>query len=217
MTCNLDNIFSDTKWHGPTSAPAPAKGKKLVIIPVVNGGEPLLATQGIQDAAKALGWTTKVIPGQGTPSSYQTAFQSAFADNPDAIVLVSIPESQVGNYIPQARKRGIKMVEADGYPPPSGDKYDAYVTDVSGITGKIEAWYAIAKSKGTAKAVMFWDRARSRWPPASGARGQSSRSAPAARYSSRTWSTARRARTRRRSRPTCRPFSRSTATTSSTC
>jgi ribose transport system substrate-binding protein len=157
VSCNLNNIFSDTKWHGPTSAPKPAKNKKLVIIPVVNGGAPLLATQGVQEAAKALGWSTKVIAGQGTPSSYQTAFQSAFAENPDAIVLVSIPESQVGNYIPQARKRGIKLVEADGYPPRSGDKYDAYVTDVSGITAKIEAWYAIAKSKGTAKAVMFWD------------------------------------------------------------
>ena len=114
MSCNLNNIFTDTKWHGPTSAPTPAKGKNIVIIPVVNGGEPLLATQGIEDAAKALGWTTKVIAGQGTPSSYQTALQSALADNPDAIVLVSIPESQVGNYIPQIRRRGIKMVEAEG-------------------------------------------------------------------------------------------------------
>jgi ribose transport system substrate-binding protein len=157
LGCNLDNIFSDTKWHGPTTAPSPPTGKKLVIIPVVNGGEPLLAAQGVEDAAKALGWTTTVIAGQGTPSSYQTAFQSALADKPDAIVLVSIPESQVGNYIPQARKAGIKMVEADGYPPSSGEKYDAYVTDMSGITGKVEAWYAIAKSNGTAQAVMFWD------------------------------------------------------------
>jgi ribose transport system substrate-binding protein len=155
--CTLDNIFTDKKWHGPTSAPTPAKGKKIVIIPVVNGGEPLLATQGIQNAAKALGWTTKVIAGQGTPSSYQQAFQSALATKPDAIVLVSIPENQVGNYIPLSRKRGIKLVEAEGYPPSAGDRYDAYVTDVSGITGKIQAWYAIAKSNGTAKALMFWD------------------------------------------------------------
>ena len=157
LACNLNNIYTDNKWHGPTSAPTPAKGKSLVIIPVVDGGEPLLATQGIQAAAKALGWSTKVIAGQGTPSSYQTAFQSALADNPNAIVLVSIPESQVGNYIVQARGRGIKMVEAEGYPPSSGQHYDAYVTDVSGITGKIEAWYAIAKSNGSAKVAFFWD------------------------------------------------------------
>jgi ribose transport system substrate-binding protein len=155
--CTLDNIFTDSKWHGPKSAPTPAKGKKIVIIPVVNGGEPLLATQGIQNAAQALGWSTKVIAGEGTPSSYQKAFQSALATKPDAIVLVSIPENQVGNYIPESRKRGIKLVEAEGYPPPSGDKYDAYVTDVSGITAKIEAWHAIAESKGTAKALLFWD------------------------------------------------------------
>ena len=155
--CTLDNIVTDEEWHGPDSTPEPVADKSIVIIPVVLGGAPLLASDGVEEAAKELGWKTTVIGGQGTPDSYQEAFQSALAQSPDAIVTVSIPESQIGNYIQQSRDAGVKLVEADGLPPESGDKYDAYVSDVSVITAKIEAWKAIADSNGTAKALLFWD------------------------------------------------------------
>lgn len=155
--CTLDNIFSDDEWHGPTSSPEPAADMSIVIIPVVLGGSPLLAAEGVEEAAEALGWSTNVIGGQGTPESYQAAFQSALAEDPDAIVTVSIPESQVADFIPQARDGGVLIVQAQGLPPESGDTYDAYVTDVSVITSKIQAWYAIADSDGTAKTLLFWD------------------------------------------------------------
>ena len=155
--CTLENIVSDEEWHGPDSAPEPAADMSVVIIPVVLGGAPLLAAEGVQEAAQALGWTTEIIGGQGTPESYQKAFQSALAAQPDAIVTVSIPESQVANYIAELRAAGVALVQAQGLPPESGDMYDAYVSDVSVITAKIEAWKAIADSNGTAKALLFWD------------------------------------------------------------
>src|SRR3954451_4892221 len=54
------------KWDGPTSGPAGTPGKAVVIVAgdLRNGGHTGVAN-GAAEAANALGWTTRVIDGQG--------------------------------------------------------------------------------------------------------------------------------------------------------
>ena len=54
-------------WDGPTTGPAASPGKNVVIVAgdLRNGGHTGVAN-GAAEAAKALGWTTRIIDGQGT-------------------------------------------------------------------------------------------------------------------------------------------------------
>ena len=58
------------KWEGPTTGPAAATGKTIVYVAgdLKNGGI-LGVSKGVEEAAKVLGWTVRVIDGQGTVSA----------------------------------------------------------------------------------------------------------------------------------------------------
>jgi len=65
-------------WNGPTSGPPAVSGKTIVYVaqtmtnPGVAG-----AANGVIEAGKAIGWTVRVIDGQGTPVGIQAAFSEA--------------------------------------------------------------------------------------------------------------------------------------------
>ncbi len=75
------------KWDGPTTGPTAAKGKKIVFVAadLKNGGI-LGASEGVKEAAKAIGWTVIVIDGQGSVSGRTAAMNQALTLKPDGIV-----------------------------------------------------------------------------------------------------------------------------------
>src|SRR5450755_3936268 len=75
-------------WDGPTSGPKAQSGKFVVYVSTdqQNGGA-LGVGNGVVEAAKAIGWRSQVIDGQGTVFGQSAATNRAIALKPDGIVL----------------------------------------------------------------------------------------------------------------------------------
>src|SRR5579871_6830627 len=77
-----------TTWEGPTTAPKPEAGKKIVFL---SGDEQNdishLYGVYIKQAAEKLGWTATVIDGKGSPTSWLAGMNQAIALKPDGIAL----------------------------------------------------------------------------------------------------------------------------------
>jgi len=100
-----------SKWDGPTSGPK-GVGKKLIVIVVTdarNGGAQG-AADGATEAAKALGWETRMLDGQGTVPGHATAMQQAIAMKPAGILNAGVDSQELKPLLEQAAAAGIKVV-----------------------------------------------------------------------------------------------------------
>ena len=79
------------KWDGPTTAPKIAKGKTIVVLAsdMKNGGV-LGVTKGIEEAAKAAGWSVRTLDGAGSVSGRTAAFGQAMTLKPDGLVICGL-------------------------------------------------------------------------------------------------------------------------------
>jgi ribose transport system substrate-binding protein len=148
-------------WDGPTTGPTAATGKQIVIVaqtltnPGVAG-----AAKGVQNAAAAIGWESRVIDGQGDQSGIQAAFGQALALKPAGIVAAGFDPGTIKAQITQADKANIPVIgwHALSEPGPSADpKLFSNVTTKVSDVAKISAQWIIAKSNGTAGVVVFTD------------------------------------------------------------
>ena len=77
-----------TTWEGPTKAPKPDKGKKIVFL---SGDEQNdishLYGVYIKEAGQKLGWDVTVIDGKGSPTSWLAGLNQAIALKPDGIAM----------------------------------------------------------------------------------------------------------------------------------
>src|SRR5579871_1357042 len=77
-----------TEWLGPTSAPKPQPGKKIVYL---SGDENIDTSheygEYMKEAGAKIGWDVTVIDGKGSPSSWLAAFNQAIALKPDGIAI----------------------------------------------------------------------------------------------------------------------------------
>ncbi len=77
-----------TTWEGPTSAPKPEAGKKIVYL---SGDEQNdishLYGVYIKEAGEKLGWDVTIIDGKGSPTSWLAGINQAIALKPDGIAL----------------------------------------------------------------------------------------------------------------------------------
>ena len=74
-----------TAWEGPTTGPK-AAGKKLIVVVSTdqrNGGARGVS-EGVEEAAKVLGWDVRVIDGQGSVSARAAGISQAIARRPTA-------------------------------------------------------------------------------------------------------------------------------------
>ena len=148
-------------WDGPTAGPAIAKGKSIIYIAsdMKNGGV-LGVEEGVAEAAKIAGWKLDVLDGAGSVKDQLAALNQAIAKKPDGIV--------VGGWNPNVAKMALKKaieekivlvgwhaVPKPGPMPEYGIFYN--VTSDSDDVAKTAAMYAVAKSEGTAKAIIFTD------------------------------------------------------------
>ena len=151
------------RWDGPTTGPKAVPHKLVVYVAgdMRNGG-----IQGVSDGAKQaaakIGWTLRIVDGQGSVSGIQSAFSQAIALQPNGIIVGGFDAVQTAATIQQATKAGIKVVAWHGGPVPgpmlNGDLFTNVTSDNHRVA-EIAADYAIAKSDGHANVVIFADSA----------------------------------------------------------
>lgn len=157
----IDDFQPVEGWVGPTEAVDAPENKKVVVISCATVA-PFCANvaRGAVEAAEALGWDATYIDGKASIEGYVQAFETAINANPDGIITMAVPESQLATQIAKAHEAGIKVVGASAIPEetsvPNG-KYDAYVSVREDSNSLLQAWYVIADSNGTAKVAWLWD------------------------------------------------------------
>ncbi|MGI5349190.1 substrate-binding domain-containing protein [Streptomyces sp. CA-250714] len=151
----------DSPWAGPTSGPEAVRGKSLVFISqsLSNPG-PTGVAQGVQEAAKVVGWRARTLNGKGTDAGYRAAFDKALDLEPDGIVLGGFHPKSTAEQVEKAKKLGIPLIGWHSTPAPGpSEKLNLF----SNITSKVEdvasisADWIIARSKGRAGVVLFTD------------------------------------------------------------
>jgi ribose transport system substrate-binding protein len=148
-------------WSGPTTGPKEVSGKTIIYVaqdmtnPGVAG-----AAEGVQQAAKAIGWSVRIIDGQGTPAGIQSALSQAIAVKPSGIVIGGFDPNSTAQQVQQANAAGIPLIgwHAVANPGPStSPKLFTNVTTRVQDVAKISADWIIAKSNGHADVVIFTD------------------------------------------------------------
>ena len=147
-----------TTWEGPTKAPKPEPGKKIVFL---SGDEQNdishLYGVYIKQAGEKLGWNVTVIDGKGSPTSWLAGMNQAIALKPDGIALFADAAS-LQDPIKAGTAQGIKFVglHAAGLPGPQPDLHlFVNIQEDPREIGKAEADWAIADSDGKAHVVVL--------------------------------------------------------------
>jgi ribose transport system substrate-binding protein len=97
-------------------------GKSVVSIYSVPAPLPQRSAQGVVDAAKAIGWSGKVVFGQGTPTGWLNAINTAVAGGANAVVMSAGVPALIAPGIAKAKAAGAPFVDIfNGVPkPPPG-------------------------------------------------------------------------------------------------
>lgn len=148
-------------WDGPTTGPKIAKDKSIVYIAsdMKNGGV-LGVEEGVDEAAKVAGWRLDVLDGAGSVKDQLAALNQAIAKKPDGIVIGGWNPNVAKIALKKAVSEGIVLVGWHAVPEPGPiPAYHVFynVTSDSNAVAKTAALYAVAKSEGTAKAIIFTD------------------------------------------------------------
>lgn len=150
-----------TDWFGPTTGPKAAKDKFVIYVAsdLKNGGV-LGVSQGFSDAAKAIGWKVRVIDGQGSVNNQLAALNQAIALKADGIIVGGFSADTTLETLTKAHSLGIKLVGWHAVPEPGPAAKENLFFNVGSSVDTVAEYaadYAIAKSNGTAKAVLFTD------------------------------------------------------------
>lgn len=148
-----------TQWDGPTSGPKAQPGKTVIYVSSDqrNGGA-LGVANGAAEAAAAMGWTFKVIDGQGSVPQQTAGIGQAIALQPDGIILGTIDAVGQRATVEKAISLGIKVVGWHSSPKPGpidSPQVFANITTPPEEIALTAADYAIAKSDGKAQAAIM--------------------------------------------------------------
>ncbi len=128
-------------------------GKKVVFI---SCGVSVCQVQGqiVAGAGKALGWTVEIVNTNGTPTSVQSAYDTAVRDGANAIVTTAALRAEIAAKIPELQSKGIVVsncCSTDPVSPPFIYNTDTPAQD--GPIGKYLAAEVVADSKGKASTL----------------------------------------------------------------
>ncbi|MFD9353405.1 substrate-binding domain-containing protein [Streptomyces sp. NPDC060031] len=152
---------ADASWNGPTIGPAAVPGRTIVYVAqtMTNPGVAGVA-KGVQDAAKTIGWTVRVIDGEGTPAGIQAALSQAVTLGPSGIVIGGFDPQLTSQQVARARSAHIPLIgwHAVDSPGPSerGGLFTNVTTKVEDVA-RISADWIVAQSDGDAGVVVFTD------------------------------------------------------------
>lgn len=152
---------SAAPWTGPKTGPKAAKTKTIYYVAqtMTNGGV-AGAEMGVEEAAKAIGWTVKVLDGQGTQQGMAQAMQQAVTLKADGIVVGGFDPATTSDAIKAANAAMIPVIgwhaEATAGPQPSVGLF-TNVTTLRKSVSQISADWAISDSRGKGGVVVFSD------------------------------------------------------------
>ncbi len=152
---------ADTPWNGPTSGPSAVPGRTIVYVAqtMTNPGVAGVA-RGVIEAATVIGWSVRVIDGQGTPAGIQAALGQAVNLRPSGIVIGGFDPGLTSQQVAQAGTAHIPLigwhaVEAPG--PSTNPPLFSNITTSVGDVARLSADWVIAESDGNAGVVVFTD------------------------------------------------------------
>ncbi|MFK7745587.1 MAG: substrate-binding domain-containing protein [Roseobacter sp.] len=99
------------EWDGPTSGPAGAEDKSIVVLAgdLKNGGI-LGVTNGVEEASTSIGWEVRVLDGAGSIQGRTAAIGQALALQPDGIVINGFDAVEQQAALEAVVEAGIPMV-----------------------------------------------------------------------------------------------------------
>lgn len=148
-------------WDGPTTGPRAVAGKRIVYVAqTMNNPGVAGAANGVQEAARAIGWQVRVIDGQGTPAGIQAAFSQALALRLSGIVIGGFDPHLTSQQVAKAGAAHIPLVgwHAVDSPGPSRNPalFSNVTTRVQDVARSSADWI-IVHSHGHAGVVVFTD------------------------------------------------------------
>ena len=148
-------------WDGPTSGPKGVTGKTIIVLAgdMKNGGI-LGVTTGVQEAAKVVGWTVRVIDGAGTVSGRTAAFSQALALKPDGLIVNGFDAIEQKPGLDEAQAAKIPIVSWHSGPVIGPLKDSAVRVNVSTDpmeVSKAAALWAYVDAGGKPGVVIFTD------------------------------------------------------------
>ncbi|MFE2225052.1 substrate-binding domain-containing protein [Streptomyces kronopolitis] len=154
-------MTTGSTWDGPTTGPRAVPGKRIVYVAqTMNNPGVAGAADGVQQAARAIGWHVRVIDGQGTPAGIQAAFSQALALRPSGIVIGGFDPHLTSQQVAKAGAAHIPLVgwHAVDAPGPSRNPalFSNVTTRVQDVARSSADWI-IVHSHGHAGVVVFTD------------------------------------------------------------
>jgi ribose transport system substrate-binding protein len=150
-----------TEWPGPETSKPIVKGKSFVVVPCSMAAEGCARqAEGFVEAAKAVGWKTKMIDPQGDINKTNAAIEQAITLGVDGIFLVSVDPKTVSGTLAEARKDGIEVIDSGAGGPQSKPSPTGLSHEVSlhgGPEGEMIGWFLIAHSGGKANIALIND------------------------------------------------------------
>ena len=99
-------------FTGPTTSPGPIpKGKSVVSIYSVPAPLPQRSAAGVVAAAKAIGWSGKVVFGNGTPTGWLAAINTAVQGGASSVVMSAGVPALIAPGIAKAKAAGAPFVD----------------------------------------------------------------------------------------------------------
>lgn len=150
-----------TVWDGPTTGPAAAEGKSIVVLAadMKNGGV-LGVTNGVTEAVGVIGWSVNVLDGAGSVQARAAAFGQALALQPDGIIINGFDAVEQQAALDQAKAAGIPMVSWHAGPvigpDPATGLFANVSTDAMEVSAAAAKW-AFADAGGKPGVVIFTD------------------------------------------------------------
>ena len=147
-----------TTFTGPTTSPGPVpKGKNLVSIYSVPAPLPQRSAAGVAAAAKAVGWKSSVVFGNGTPSGWLAAIDTAVTGGANAIAMSAGVPALMAPGIAKAKAAGAPFVDIfNGVPnPPPG--LVAQIGPKEYVEGYRLAEWVVANTGGKGASVIVYN------------------------------------------------------------
>lgn len=148
-------------WTGPTEGPKAQAKKKIILVTsdLKNGGV-VGVVKGVEEASQVIDWQVEVLNGGGSVKTQVAILNQAVAKKPDVIALIGWNPNVAVQPLKKASSLGIVLVSWHATTSPGAvPKYNIFFdvgTDPNRVS-EVAAMYAVAKSNGTAKAVIFTD------------------------------------------------------------
>ncbi|MBW4708370.1 substrate-binding domain-containing protein [Roseobacter sp. YSTF-M11] len=150
-----------TEWDGPTSGPVAAGAGTIVVLAgdLKNGGI-LGVTNGVEEAAAAIGWDVRVLDGAGSIQGRTAAFGQALALKPAGIIINGFDSVEQQAALEQAQNANIPMVAWHSGPVigcnPGNGIFANVSTDAMQVSEAAAQW-AFADAGGEPGVVIFTD------------------------------------------------------------